>query len=460
MVLIDATAVGPDGIIRTVAGVCGTSGNSGDGGPADQALLRRPYGLELTADSLVISDTGNSVIRSVRLSHAEEDIRMIIDVYNDAWSDNFHFVPMTEPELAKMAERQEISAAGVTKLLEKGKFGPAQEVFPDRAAGWAERAARLGIPASTVAPLGMGAALLTPGSLAILQATFREEDRGRAIGAWSGLGGIAAALGPFLGGWLVGVGSWRLVFLINVPLALLVVVVALRHVPETVDPQAPQRFDVPGALLMKLAVNTFLISMVTGLAEAFHFAAAHGLDAERLRTVLDAGPMASTVSRVKAHKLTDADFEVQASIRDVHCNSRLVADAARRAGVSSPVLDTCRDLVVNIEIKNLPRDPDFDERCSVVDAVVALREQRGRGDRVLVSCITACGTCRYCRAGHENLCDEARFTGYHRDGGFAEYARLPDDGNRYEVDAALVGRTVDLLFTPFDLTVIDVGMAR
>jgi EmrB/QacA subfamily drug resistance transporter len=96
---------------------------------------------------------------------------------------------------------------------------------------------------------GMGGALLTPGSLAILQATFREEDRGRAIGAWSGLGGIAAAVGPFLGGWLVGAGSWRLVFLVNVPLAALVAVVAVRQVPETVDPEAAQRFDVLGALL-------------------------------------------------------------------------------------------------------------------------------------------------------------------------------------------------------------------
>jgi EmrB/QacA subfamily drug resistance transporter len=109
---------------------------------------------------------------------------------------------------------------------------------------------------------GVGGALLTPGSLAILQATFREEDRGRAIGAWSGLGGIAAAIGPFLGGWLVGVGSWRLVFLINVPLALLVVVVAVRHVPETVDPQAPQRFDVPGALLCAAALGGLTYGLV------------------------------------------------------------------------------------------------------------------------------------------------------------------------------------------------------
>src|SRR6185436_19502997 len=100
----------------------------------------------------------------------------------------------------------------------------------------------------------------------------------------------------------------------------------------------------PRALLMKLAVNTFLISMVTGLAEAFHFAGAHGLDAERLRAVLDAGPMASTVSRAKARKLTDADFEVQASIRDVLENNRLIVESARSAGLASPLLDACHAL--------------------------------------------------------------------------------------------------------------------
>lgn len=94
---------------------------------------------------------------------------------------------------------------------------------------------------------GIGGALLTPGSLAILEASFHRDDRARAIGAWSGLGGIAGALGPFLGGGLVEAVSWRLVFLINVPLALAVVVVALRHVPETRNPDAARRLDHTGA---------------------------------------------------------------------------------------------------------------------------------------------------------------------------------------------------------------------
>ncbi|MDX6218389.1 MAG: hypothetical protein QOJ48_70, partial [Frankiales bacterium] len=83
---------------------------------------------------------------------------------------------------------------------------------------------------------GVGGALLTPGSLALLQASFRPEDRARAIGAWSGLAGIAGAVGPFLGGWLVEVASWRWIFLVNLPFAVAVVAMAVRHVPESLDP--------------------------------------------------------------------------------------------------------------------------------------------------------------------------------------------------------------------------------
>ncbi|HEY0804661.1 MAG TPA: DHA2 family efflux MFS transporter permease subunit, partial [Pseudonocardiaceae bacterium] len=95
---------------------------------------------------------------------------------------------------------------------------------------------------------GIGGALLTPGSLAILEASFEPRDRPKAIGAWSGLGGIAGAVGPFLGGWLIQVSTWRLVFLINAPLAVIVCVVALRHVPESRNPDSPRRLDVTGVL--------------------------------------------------------------------------------------------------------------------------------------------------------------------------------------------------------------------
>jgi EmrB/QacA subfamily drug resistance transporter len=96
---------------------------------------------------------------------------------------------------------------------------------------------------------GIGAALLTPGSLALIQASFHPDDRARAVGLWSGLGGVGAAVGPFLGGWLVDGPGWRWIFLVNVPLAALCVPVALKHVPESRDPEHHGRFDVLGAVL-------------------------------------------------------------------------------------------------------------------------------------------------------------------------------------------------------------------
>jgi EmrB/QacA subfamily drug resistance transporter len=96
---------------------------------------------------------------------------------------------------------------------------------------------------------GVGGALLTPGSLAIIQTSFAPSDRPRAIGAWSGLGGVAAGIGPFLGGWLVDVATWRSIFLINVPLGIVVVTISSRHVPESRDMASSGRLDVPGAVL-------------------------------------------------------------------------------------------------------------------------------------------------------------------------------------------------------------------
>ncbi|OEJ25857.1 MFS transporter [Streptomyces agglomeratus] len=109
---------------------------------------------------------------------------------------------------------------------------------------------------------GIGGALLTPGSLAIIQATFHPDDRARAVGLWSGLGGVGAAVGPFLGGWLVDGPGWRWVFLLNVPLAALCVPVALRHVPESRDPQAHGRFDVLGAGLAALALGLVTYALI------------------------------------------------------------------------------------------------------------------------------------------------------------------------------------------------------
>ena len=111
---------------------------------------------------------------------------------------------------------------------------------------------------------GVGAALLTPGSLALIEASFRRQDRGAAIGAWSGLGGVAAAIGPFLGGWLVQAVSWRLIFLINLPLAAVVVWAAARHVPESRNPRAARRLDVAGATLAALGLAGVTYALTEG----------------------------------------------------------------------------------------------------------------------------------------------------------------------------------------------------
>jgi EmrB/QacA subfamily drug resistance transporter len=117
---------------------------------------------------------------------------------------------------------------------------------------------------------GVGGALLTPGSLALISASFRQADRGRAIGAWSGLGGIASAIGPLLGGILVPI-SWRLVFLINLPLCALVVAVSRRYVPESRDVEMDKRIDYTGAVTGAVGL--------AGLTYALVDAGRHGFSA-------------------------------------------------------------------------------------------------------------------------------------------------------------------------------------
>jgi EmrB/QacA subfamily drug resistance transporter len=128
---------------------------------------------------------------------------------------------------------------------------------------------------------GAGAALLTPGSLAILEASFRPADRARAIGTWSGLGGIAVAAGPLVGGYLISAASWRWIFFINVPIAVVVIVLSRRHVPESRDPDAGGRTDYLGAA----AVVVFL----TGITFAFTEAPALGWSSPAVLTMACVG---------------------------------------------------------------------------------------------------------------------------------------------------------------------------
>ena len=120
---------------------------------------------------------------------------------------------------------------------------------------------------------GIGAALLTPGSLAILQATFLPADRSKAIGAWSGFGGVATAIGPFIGGWLVQSVSWRLIFGINIPIAAAVVAVTWRHVPESHDTEATGRIDTTGGLFVTLGLIGLTYGLIDGPAAGWNRAA-------------------------------------------------------------------------------------------------------------------------------------------------------------------------------------------
>ena len=129
---------------------------------------------------------------------------------------------------------------------------------------------------------GVGGALLTPGSLAIISASFAGPDRAAAVGAWSGLGGIAGAIGPFVGGWLVQ-WDWRAVFFVNLPVAAVIVVVAARHVPESKDPAAAPHLDLPGTATAVLALGAITYALTAageeGVGAPVAIAAAAGVAA-------------------------------------------------------------------------------------------------------------------------------------------------------------------------------------
>ncbi|MGC9991273.1 MAG: MFS transporter [Candidatus Cybelea sp.] len=109
---------------------------------------------------------------------------------------------------------------------------------------------------------GIGGALLTPGSLALISAAYSGEQRGRAIGLWSGFSALTSAAGPIIGGWLTQEFSWRYVFVINVPLAILVLVVLQFGVPESRDDSADRRIDVVGAVLATAGLGLLVYGLI------------------------------------------------------------------------------------------------------------------------------------------------------------------------------------------------------
>jgi EmrB/QacA subfamily drug resistance transporter len=141
---------------------------------------------------------------------------------------------------------------------------------------------------------GAGAALLTPGSLAILQASFVPADRGRAIGAWSGLSGVAVAAGPLIGGYLISAASWRWIFFINIPLAAAVVALGARHLPESRGLTVTGKIDNAGAL----AAVVFL----TGITFAFIQAPALGWSSPAVLAMTLAGVAGLAAFLAREHR--------------------------------------------------------------------------------------------------------------------------------------------------------------
>jgi EmrB/QacA subfamily drug resistance transporter len=117
---------------------------------------------------------------------------------------------------------------------------------------------------------GVGGALLTPGSLAIISASFAPDDRAAAVGAWSGLAGVATAIGPFLGGWLVQDVSWRWAFAINLPFAVVVIFLGLKYVPETRAVNRATRLDIPGTLLVAGGLGALTYGTTTAGSSGWH----------------------------------------------------------------------------------------------------------------------------------------------------------------------------------------------
>jgi EmrB/QacA subfamily drug resistance transporter len=140
---------------------------------------------------------------------------------------------------------------------------------------------------------GVGAALLVPGSLALISAAYSEEARGAAIGTWSAWSAITGAVGPVAGGWVVSHASWRWLFLFNVPVGALVVALAARKVPETRDPDASPRLDLPGAALATVGLGLVVYALVdSGSGANAGKALASGGDSTRTLTLLLAGAAA------------------------------------------------------------------------------------------------------------------------------------------------------------------------
>jgi len=135
---------------------------------------------------------------------------------------------------------------------------------------WCGLAPNIGQLIAARAVQGVGGALLVPGSLAIISASFAEENRGQAIGTWSGSTAITTALGPVMGGWLIEHVSWRAVFFLNLPLALIVLLLVFRFVPESRDEEESGGLDLAGAALATISLGAIIYGLIESSRLGFH----------------------------------------------------------------------------------------------------------------------------------------------------------------------------------------------
>ena len=167
---------------------------------------------------------------------------------------------------------------------------------------------------------GVGGALLTPTSLALTQSSFVPEDRGAAVGAWSGLGGLAGAIGPLLGGWLVDGPGWRWAFLINVPMVI-VAVIAVRGIPEQAPVRDPDgHFDLRGAALAVVALGSLTWSLTEGGVRGW------GDPSVVVAAVFAVGASWAFVARERARARTS---RVTGAVRVAHVHGAQHRDASR-----------------------------------------------------------------------------------------------------------------------------------
>src|ERR1044072_5111140 len=236
--------------------------------PCDEAAIRavppdakctesaKPWVLAVTILASTISYIDESVV-NVALPTIEADLKASAAVTQ--WLVNAYMLSLTALVL--------VGGAAGDQLGRRRVFITGTAIFA-AASLWCGLSGDIAQLILARAIQGAGAALLIPCALAIIGATFDEDERGKAIGTWAAFSAISAAFGPVLGGWIVDHTSWRWIFLINPFIALPTILIALRHVPESRDPRAASGLAWPGALLALLGLGALVYGLIAAPARA------------------------------------------------------------------------------------------------------------------------------------------------------------------------------------------------